>query len=118
VGVERQPVEWVDWVVLRFSEDMPVEYRPPDLDGLWMRKDEVPSAPSIEAARQAAESHQNEHLVGEAVAMPTDRFETRVVPHRVPYTDAEGYPVGLINEETQIAQVYEIRPLWKVDESW
>lgn len=85
------------WVVFRFSDDMPYEFRPPELDGLWINRDAVPETQSIEAARQLAEKDHTAHLVGEAVAYPTDRTEV----------DAQG----------RLAQVWEIRPLWKIDES-
>jgi hypothetical protein len=116
-------VEETSWIVLRFSDDMPLEYRPPDLDGLWMPRDQAPRAQSIEAARKAAESHENEHLVGECVAVPTDRFEERTVLEGteavVPDAWRESYrgPGGKAFV-LQKAQVYEIRPLWKIDESW
>jgi hypothetical protein len=84
-----------DWVVFRFSDDMPVSHRPPDLDGLWIDRNDVPSTQSIEAARRASEQGRR-YLVGEAVAHPTERLE--------------------VSEDGRVAQVWEIRPLWKSDE--
>lgn len=113
------PDPQAEWIVFRFSDDMPESYRPPDLDGLWMPADQAPRAQSIDAARKAAESHENEHLVGECVAVPTDRFETRQVDTgalRVHFPTAPEHDYDVVPFER--AQVYEIRPLWKVDESW
>lgn len=112
-----------EWIVFRFSEDMPEAYRPPDLDGLWMHVSEAPVAPSIEAARALAEDTETEHLVGEAVAYPTDKTEVRVVNLKliVPVTleSSDGVisiPWDGSHFERQVAQVWEIRPLWKIDE--
>ncbi len=106
-----------EWIVFRFSEDMPEAYRPPDLDGLWMHVSEAPVAPSIEAARALAEDTETEHLVGEAVAYPTERTETRVIENTVPYRlDVNGDVEGVEQFEEETAQVWEIRPLWKIDE--
>lgn len=116
-----------EWIAFRFSDDMPVEYRPPDLDGLWLPADSVPTAPSIEAARRMAKSPNTEHLVGEAVAIPTNRQERRMINIR-PVELSPPWRVELISEMsilrledsgdfvTQTAQVWEIRPLWRVDE--
>lgn len=106
-----------DWIVLRYGEDMPVEYRAPDLDGLWIPRDQAPRAQSVDAARQAAQSHENEHLVMDAVGVPTDRGEWRTV-HGDGVVCPSPLPKHAGRHIAQRAQVYEIRPLRKVDESW
>jgi hypothetical protein len=107
-----KPDDTEEWVVLRFSDDMPEMYREPSLDGLWLPKDEAPVTQSVEAARKAAKTRENEHLVMEAVAVPTERWEERTVALE------PGNHLGAIHHELQLAKVYEIRPVRRSDDDW
>lgn len=79
-----------DYIVYRFSPDMPEEWRPPQMDGWWVDRNTVPEYSTLQEKRGARDPEP-----GECVAIATGRFETR--------------------EDGRIAEVFEIRPLWKID---
>lgn len=79
-----------DWIVYRLSDDLPDPWRAPELDGLWVDRSTVPEYTSLQEKRGELDPEP-----GECVAIATGRFEA--------------------DDQGRIAEVYEIRPLWKID---